>query len=183
VAENEMLVKTIKGENIMSKKFLRASVLVLVVSLVICTGIASAVKKDPVGERILIYDGEDVIFPAGEPFHIQHGFEWYTYINDPVGNGIALSYMSLEVDGVKVKPDYVTIENISGVPYDIPFLYALKLFTFNFPDGMEGEHTFVRRYYFTCQSYWSAGVPIECKNPAELIEDPGWMQSIVVTFE
>lgn len=166
----------------MSKKFLRASVLVLVVSLVICTSIAFAVKKEPVGEQILIY-GPDITFPAGEPFYVQHGFEWYTDINDPVGNGIALSYMSLEVDGVEVKPDYTTIEHISGVPYEIPFLYALKLFTFNFPDGMEGEHTIVRRYFFTCQSYWAEGIPIECKNAAELVENPYMMQAITVTFE
>jgi hypothetical protein len=60
---------------------------------------------------------------------------------------------------------------------------ALKLFTFNFPEGMTGEHTFVRRYFFTCQSYQNMGDPVDCDHPAELIEEPEFMQTLVVSFE
>ena len=164
----------------MKKKILLASTLVFVLTPVIFTGVALADKHAPVGEQIIV-SGDPITFPAGEPFHIQHGFVWFYYINEPVGNGFALSKMTLEVNGVEVKPDYVTTD-WGAYPPDLPYKGGIKLFTFNFPDGMTGEVTFVGRYFFTCQSELFAGNVEECDHPTQLIEDPDMMKSLVVVF-
>jgi len=172
-----------EGENLMKKKTLLASLLVLLLSLALYTGVALADKPVPVGERIILY-GDPITFPAGEPFHIQHGFFLGNYMNERVGNSRGLSVMILEVDGVEVPPSYVTTD-WGAAPKDPenPGKGGVKLFTFNFPDGMSGTHTFVRRYFFTCQSFWDQGIELDCKNPAELIEFPPFMTSLEVTFE
>lgn len=166
----------------MKKKIIAASMLVVILAIVFTTSVALADKPPTtVGERIMIIDGP-ITFPAGEPFYIMHGFQSWFEINEPIGNGVALSKMILEVDGEEVEPDYVTIDWTNFMP-EYPFKMAMKLFTFNFPDGMTGERTFVRRYFFTCQSYENMGIPVDCKNPAELIEEPSIMQTLIVSFE
>jgi hypothetical protein len=173
---------TIEGESLMKKKIMIVSLLVLVLTLAFSTSVALADKPPTtVGVKINIVDGMNIEFPAGDPFHIMHGFISGFEITEPVGNVVARSKMVLEVDGVEIDPDYVTIDWVNYIP-DYPFLVATKLFTFNFPDGMTDEHTFTRRYFFTCQSYWNMGIQVDCKNPAELIEDPYWEQTIQVTF-
>lgn len=166
----------------MKKKIMIVSLLVLVLILAFSTSVALADKPPTtVGDRIIMYEG-DQSYPAGEPFYIQHGFQSWFEINEPVGNGVALSKMILEVDGEEIDPDYVTIDWVNYLP-EYPYLVATKLFTYNFPEGMTGQHTFTRRYFFTCQSYWNMGIPIECKNGAVLVEEPSMLQTIEVTFK
>jgi hypothetical protein len=165
----------------MNKKSILASILVLVIALTFFSGTAMADKPEPVGERILLND-PPTSFPAGEPFHIQLGFISYWLITERVGNTAGRAVMTLEVDGVEIPPEYVT-SDWTAYPPDAPYLVLVKLFTFNFPDGLEaGDHTFVRRYFFTCQSYWDMGVPVECHNSAELVEDTTMMQEVTITF-
>lgn len=165
----------------MKKRLFVFSMLVLALTLVFSTSAALAVKHETVGDRIII-GGDPISFPAGEPFHVQHGFQVLYEITERIGNEVALSKMTLEVDGVEVQPDYYEYDWIAFPP-DYPYKYVLKLYTFNFPEGMSGEHTFVRRYFFTCQSLWDDGIPVECHNPSELVEDTSMMQSLDVTFE
>lgn len=179
----EMVSQLISLEEIneMKKKFVLAGILVLVIALTVFTGTAWADKPEPVGTRIIMYE-PPASFPAGEPFYIEHGFINYWYITERVGNVFGKSVMTLEVDGEEIAPDYVT-SDWTAYPPDYPFLVAVKLFTFNFPDGLEeGDHTFTRRYFFTCQSYWDLGIDVDCKNPAELIEDTGMIQTVTIPF-
>jgi hypothetical protein len=166
----------------MNKKFIIASVLVLVLSLTIFTSVTMAEKPETVGTRILMY-APPASFDAGEPFYIQHGIGLGWFIGlERVGNNAGKGLMTLEVDGVKIEPDFVTREWINYKP-EYPLLVQTKLFTFNFPDGLEaGEHTFVRSYFFTCQFYWDMGIDVECENPVELIEYLPMKQTVTISF-
>jgi hypothetical protein len=170
----------------MKKKMFVISMLVLALTLVFSTSAALAVKRETVGAQIMIY-GDPISFPAGEPFHVQHGIVFGYDITERVGNEVALSKMTLDVDEFEIEPDYYDYAHYNFLPDpppDYPDKAVIKLYTFNFPDGLErGTYTFVRRYYFTCQSFWDDGIPVECHNPAELIENPYWEQSLVVNFE
>lgn len=163
------------------KKRIVVIVSLLVGMAVLFSATTALAEKPPktVGERIFLVDGSTV-FSAGEAFHIMHGFQWIYWITEPIGNGFALSKMTLEVDGVEVDPDCIDIEWAALPEYGLKGFS--KLYTFNFPDGMIGEHTFVRRYYFTCQSALKAGELVICEHPTDLIEDLALMQTLVVNF-
>jgi hypothetical protein len=165
----------------MKKKFLRAVLLVIILTLM-ATSVVMAVKHEPTGDRIVLNEPPES-FPAGEPFYVQHGFVSWWEITERVGNAVGLSEMTLTVDGIEVSSDYKEISWTNFKP-DYPYINATVLFTFNFPVGLpEGDHTFVRRYFFTCQSYWDMGIPVECKNPAVLVEADWMMQSVTVSFD
>ena len=167
----------------MKVKILVVSMLVVVLTLAFSTSVALADKPaEPVGERLDLSAGPTE-WSAGEPFHVTHGFYAVYWINEPIGNAFAFSKMTLEVDGVEVEVANLDTE-WGAYPQLYNAKYFAKFFTFNFPDGLAaGEHTFVRRYYFTCQSYLFAGELLECYHPKELIEDPGMMETRVVNFE
>jgi hypothetical protein len=172
----------------MKKKLFMASMLVLFLMLAFSTSVALADKMPKtVGERIYLNDtpdNPDFPYPAGDPFHVIHGFVAYYQINEPIGNGVALSKMTLEVDGELVEPDTIEYDWAAYPQYDIGWKVVVKLYTFNFPEGLSsGEHTFVRRYFFTCQSYLKMGEVESCDHPGELIEDLEVGSSYVVDFE
>jgi hypothetical protein len=128
----------------MKKKLFVSIMLVLVLTLAFSTSVALADKPPKtVSEQLSLYNGPTV-WRSGEPFHITHGFVSGYLLDEPIGNAFALSKMTLEVNGIELEPDYVTSE--WGALPEYGFKYFFKYFTFNFPEGMTGEVTFVRRY-------------------------------------
>ena len=162
----------------MKKRMILFVLLAVGMVVLFSTTSALAGKPQPVGARIYIPDGA-VEFPANTPFHISHGFVSLYYITEPIGNSFALSKMTLEMNGVEVEPDYIDRTWLAApkdyLDFGVPFSFKgfIKQYTFNFPDGLDpGEVTFVRKYYFTCQSYLKGGYVLTCEHPTLLIKDP-----------
>ena len=156
--------------------------LVIALALTLMTSVALAEKPPKtVGERVLLVNGE-ISFQAGKPFHITHGLIGYYELGLPVGNSFGLDRMVLEIDGVERRPKYLDID-WTNYKKEVGWRVVTKLYTFNFPEGMAGTHTFTRRYFLTCQSIQNLGIPMTCDHPAEVIEFTPWEQSLVVTFE
>jgi hypothetical protein len=165
----------------MKKKLFIITILALTFTLVFSTSMALAdIPSKTIGERLLVSSGS-VTFAAGDPFHIMHGLMGWYEIGEPVENTFGLHYMTLEVDGVEIRPDYLDIDWTTYQDYGGRLV--TKLYIFNFPEGMTGEHTFVRRYYLTCEYINENITPMECRNPADLVEFTPWMQILHVTFE
>lgn len=118
---------------------------------------------EPVGERIVLYDPPEprIEFPAGEPFHIRHG--WLDP-QDPLE--LALDF-ELEVDGVLRDEDFIlTTIDQSGGEQQIG-----RQWLHNFTDGMTGTHTFTAHWFAPCQ--WAVDnvdFPGPCATPDEKIE-------------
>ena len=152
----------------MKKKIL---LIVLIAALVFVVP-AAAKGKTPVGERINVLFGTPTSYPAGEPFHISHG--WLFDLPDHAPVGIWL--FRLEVDGVFVEHDFVQTEIISKKPTTIT-----KKYVFNFPGGMTGTHTFTGHWYGSCQVMVDTGYyPGPCPKPNAQIEF--WTETLTVTF-
>jgi hypothetical protein len=89
-------------------------------------------------------------FPAGQPFHISHG--WLLLPSG--GEALGKFRFSLTVDGVEVRPDF-----IETIPFDDPVLGTLlfRPYVFNFPDGMTGTHVFAGTFLGPCQGVVDSG--------------------------
>ena len=72
----------------------------------------------------------------------------------------------LEVDGVYLKPSYV----IRSVLEKDSEYKLLRLWGFNFPQGMTGEHEFVGHWYGVCKSEYPLNPHENCKNPNAQVE-------------
>lgn len=86
----------------------------------------------------------EVVFPADTPFHITHGWN-STGMANPHPD---LSYKyALDLDGVPLKADIFEIleDPDTGMFY--------WLWTFNFPDGLTGAHTFTHHWYGHCKEF------------------------------
>jgi hypothetical protein len=165
----------------MKKKIILAGMVVLCLALLFSTGVVLA-KAPPktVGERIFLYTGGDWEFPAGQPFHIMHGFSGWYEIGEPGGPEFGLDYMIVEVDGVEQQKDYL---DITWTPYpEFGLRNVLKLYIFNFPEGMTGQHEFVRRYFLTCEYINQYLTPMECDYPAQVVEYIPWKQQLTINF-
>lgn len=110
--------------------------LLLIAVLLLTVVPASAKSKEPVGEKINLFFGGAQTFDAGEPFYIAHGFAF-----DPPGDKPGPNYsFTLEIDDVLQTEDYRTRDHLTW------------LWTFNYPDGMSGSHTFVATWYAPCSA-------------------------------
>jgi hypothetical protein len=120
----------------------------------------------PTGPRINLNWGPTT-FPAGEPFHITHG--WYMMPSEdaPVG----LWNFELEVDGVPMKPTFRWIEAYPADPSMGYPTWLVRTPVFNFPDGMEaGSYTFTGHNYAPCEKAVEYGLyPGPCSTPNEKI--------------
>jgi len=103
-----------------------AFTLVLILSSV---GGAVAASRDRVGERISLFN-PPATYPADTAFHIWHGF-----LFEPSDTGYGRFEFKLEVDGAERAADFFTVEVLDRRTVS-------KVWTFNFPDGMTGTHTF-----------------------------------------
>ncbi|NIW46449.1 MAG: hypothetical protein GWN30_17320 [Gammaproteobacteria bacterium] len=156
----------------MKKKWL----ILLVIPLVTMTMIAAS-PNVRIGERLNLPVGySEMSFPANEPFHLSGGITWLPakYTD---AQFLGKMQVRLEVDGEEVKHDYV---EFTPYKYDGE-LYFEKFFVFNFPEGLEGEHTIQMFYSNKCKLliYW--GLVTECEKPEKSIEV--LLRDAVVTFE
>jgi len=129
--------------------------LILLFSIILILVLATpafAGEKEPVGESL---DWEVVIFDASTPFHMRHGFLFGTPpLVDPIGN----HKYELEFDGDILKPDF-------QIMYDRDSGQLVKIYVFNFPDGMTGVHNFIHHYYGPCYIYFAV-----CEFPHKSVE-------------
>jgi hypothetical protein len=139
----------------------RKILLLVVIVLLVLAVPVSAKPKAPVGERIDIYNVPPPTFPAGEPFHLQHGWR----ISMPDNAPLTLWTFELEVDGVLIKEDYVM-----RVVEDQQPLTMLIRSVYNFPGGMTGPHTFTGYWYGRCQDAVDAGLyPGPCEHRNQVV--------------
>ena len=122
----------------------------------------------PVGDRISVYPGGEMEFPAETPFYIMHGFQ---LSSDESAYGIY--DFALEVDGILQKEDFKMFWKEDGDP-DV----LLKLWVYNFPDGMTGTHEFTGHWFEPCQ--YATGYTDPCPTPNAKVET--YTQTLIVTF-
>lgn len=144
----------------------RTTTLLLVLVALIAAPSATADAKERTGTRINLFAGGFQVFPAGEPFHISHG--WLRVLGDdqgtpPQANG---RYgFSLDVDGQDRPADYV-----ERAPREDAAFGWIKPNTaiHNFPEGMTGTHTFTGSWFGPCTGLLEDGfTPGPCDHPTE----------------
>ncbi len=101
------------------------------------TGPALAQDRTPTGDRIGLF-GVDQSYPADTPFYVMHGSQAVVDEDAAIGRNDFV----LEVDGTVVAATYQTREEADGL--------LTHLWTFNFPGGMTGVHTFTGHWYAPC---------------------------------
>ncbi len=153
----------------MKKHSLFVTLFLIVAFLSLAMPVATAAAGVRVGDRILIRF--DRTFPAGQPFHIAHG--WWNPTNIP---GVGLFKFSLDVDGSPVSEDFIERSAISGDPDEL-----LWVWVYNFPTGMTGSHSFTGHWTGPCQGLVDMGV-FEglCEKTNEIIESS--TRTIIVDF-
>ncbi len=135
----------------------KARILLIVIAVIALTSIAATMVEKRVGERLnIVFGSPEMTFAANTPFHVVHGFAWgYEHGANPwdptniqaPGRG----YFTLEVDGAARHFDFLErwvdiVEDEEG-----EWRNMWSMWVFNFPEGMEGDHTFVGTYYFPCK--------------------------------
>jgi hypothetical protein len=126
-----------------------AIVLLLGCALAFVSG-AEATTNKLVGSRISLFGGASQTFPAGQPFHINHGWQLAPGQDSTLG-GFGFS---LAVDGVVVKPDFIdtSTQDIEG--YNV---IVARGWFYNFPSGMTGSHTFTGIWSGPCEGMVAVG--------------------------
>lgn len=121
----------------------RLYLLLIVLCALLVAVPASAAKPEMLGEQINIFTHTPDEYPAGEPFHIVHGWEGL-----PLGEIQPGKFdFKLYVDGEFVNEDFV--EREVSQSDEGPLL--LMLWVHNFPGGLEtGSHTFDGYWYSSC---------------------------------
>ncbi|MGD8814498.1 MAG: hypothetical protein PVI78_08480 [Anaerolineales bacterium] len=131
----------------------RAFILALVVALIVVVP-AAAGRGDLVGERLSILGGGSMDFPAGEAFHIFHGW---------AGVPVGMAGFSLYLDGAPISPEFRRIDPAAG---GIP---AVR-WGYNFPDGLTGEHEFIGIWELRCTyAVRSDTIPGPCSSPNAIV--------------
>lgn len=141
---------------------MRKSIFVLAVVLLLVAAVPVAAGKgnDPVGGQINVLAQTPDSYPAGDPFHIMHGWgSQDSATMHPVGHFV----FELEVDGEYVRHDHLLVTVEDGL--------ITRVFLFNFPDGMTGQHTFTGHWLMPCRYAVDNGLYAgECAKPNEEVE-------------
>ena len=154
----------------MKKLSILATIFLLLAFLTMVTPVAAA-QNEPVGEKISVFFGGSMEFPAGAPFHISQG--WIQYSDD---GAIGVFDFELEVDEVLQREDFKEFSVVSEDP-DI----LSRIWVYNFPNGMTGTHTFTGHWFAPCQYAvdW-LGYSGSCATPNAKVETRS--RSLTVTF-
>ena len=154
----------------MKKQSLFITLFVFVALLATVTPVAADARA-PVGDRINLYGGGSMEFPAGAAFNIQHG-----WVQSSADDAIGVFDFKLEVDGIPEKEDFKMFSAESGDPD-----WLSRIWVYNFPNGMTGIHTFTGHWFAPCQfAVDSLGYPGPCATPNAKVETNS--QTLVVTF-
>ena len=124
----------------------------LLVGLSLVPG-ASADAKERVGTRINLFAGGFQVFPAGQPFHIAHG--WILDQSNPeTAQALGRWDFTLAVDGVEGRESFV-----EKVHQQDPVFGLLQARTsvYNYPEGMTGTHTFTGHWFGPCEGLVVSG--------------------------
>jgi hypothetical protein len=149
------------------------ALLVLACSVVVVPS-ASADPNKSVGAALGF---ATVQFPAGQPFHITHGWLSAPRYTEAVGEYRVM----LAVDGVYVRPDFVETTRQADDPVFGTELF--RAFVFNFPDGMTGTHVFAVTFVGPCQALVDSGFFAgPCAHPNDLISTSNSPITSIVTF-
>lgn len=150
---------------------------VIVCSLAFVPGGAAA-PNDRVGTRINLIAGGLQVFPAGQAFHIAHG--WVRRQTDPSNLGPAPRAngrydFSLAVDGQEQPEDYVEHGDVSDLFH--------RTWVHNFPNGMTGTHTFTGHWSGPCTPLVENGLASgPCEHPTESTTTAVGLRTITVVF-
>jgi len=91
-------------------------------------------------------------FPAGQPFHIAHG--WVNAPSFLEHQSLGEYQILVAVDGTEVKPSFI----VTRTSQDPTFGTLVTTdYVFNFPDGMTGTHVFRTTYLGPCQGLVDGG--------------------------
>ena len=136
------------------KKF---ALLICAIMLLLSVNPVAAANQppQPVGDQINLLDG-DQTYPADTAFFIAHYFVLGTGVVPNLGR----FDFKLEIDGQLVNEDFVHHAVMTG---DVNTLIIAWLF--NFPDGMQGEHTFEGHWIVPCAFALQEGLTTACSNP------------------
>ena len=142
------------------KKF---TVIIIAIMLLMSVNPVAAYNQSiqPVGDRIDLSAG-DQTYPADTAFFIADSFYWETGFQNYPGR----FDIKLEVDNRFVNEDSVQHFVMRGDDYNTVIIAWL----FNFPDGMEGEHTFECHYILACALALQYGLTDTFSNPASPFE-------------
>src|SRR5512133_940702 len=103
-----IVVEFLCNERSIKMKKLFVTILLLIALLATVTPVA-ADARGPVGEKLNLYYGGSMEFPAGAPFYIQHG-----WVQSSEDSAIGAFDFQLEVDGVLIQEDFKKFSAISG---------------------------------------------------------------------
>ena len=142
------------------KKF---TVIIIAIMLLMSVNPVAAANQPPppVGDQINLLDG-DQTYPADTAFFIADSFYWETGFQYHPGT----FDIKLVVDNQFVNEDFVYHAVIRGDDYNTVVIAWL----FNFPDGMQGEHTFECHYIVPCALALESGLTDACSNPTAPFE-------------
>lgn len=126
-------------------------VIIAILGTMLASSSAAAARPGGSGDRINILFGTPTTYPAGEAFHIRHGWGFDTAIARPAG----YYAFRLEIDGVLQRRGRA-IRTHDGTALTWMWLQ-------DFPDGMTGTHTFTGYWYAPC--FQTASAP--CAKPHE----------------
>lgn len=140
-------------------------VLLVAVSLF---SIAASVEKR-IGEQIIINEANTgMTFPANTPFHVAHGWDYPTTMGTATLNDGAagLNLFTLKIDGVEQHFSFLEQTVLHKLEYGgVLWHYFLTIWVFNFPDGMEGTHTFTGQWWGICGEWFGN----TCEKPNKLV--------------
>lgn len=136
------------------------SVMLALLALMIVAAPVSAGGKERVGNPILVW-GYPQSYPAGQPFHIAHGWGFLLPDDVPLGRYMFL----LDMDGTYLAWDFVDRRASGGGSN------PMWKWVYNFPAGKTGTHTFTGHWLAPCRlAVEGYGYPGPCPTPFEPVE-------------
>ena len=162
-------------------KWLAAALIAVTALLAAAAPATPADVNKAVGDALPL--SGNLTFPAGQPFHITHG-----WLNAPASMGtVSIPHQSLgeyqvqvTVDGVQVKPSFIQTTTSIDPTYGIE---TFQTYVFNFPDGMTGTHVFGTTFLGPCQGLVDSGFATgPCDKQNDLIPTSSGTFYATVTF-
>jgi hypothetical protein len=168
----------------------RTNLIILLLVIVSLSFVAASVEKR-VGEQLNLASwanpDPEITFDANTPFHVAHGWGWnffyglkeeelFAYMASP-----GTQKFTLEIDGVDQKFDFFQVGTENKLIFEWEgeeYIYRHReyFWVFNYPEGMEGTHTFHATWWMQCKYvYYDA-----CEKPNEPV--PASDRTLIVNF-